>query len=111
MTRAEIAEMLAFAGYPVTYYSWPEKAAPELPYICYYYPNMEPETADNTHHADIYTLNVELYTKNKQFDVEAKVEQALLNTGLVFSKEETFLRDENMYEVLYMTEVIIDGQN
>jgi hypothetical protein len=107
----QIADMLAATGYDTTYLQWPEKQVPALPYICYYLPNMEPETADDTHWADINTLNVELYTKNKQFDVEAKVEQALLDAGLVFTKEETFLKDENMYEVLYMTEVIIDGQN
>ena len=30
---------------------------------------MNPETADNTHYAQIYTLNVELYTKNKNFSL------------------------------------------
>lgn len=111
MTFKEVADALALTGYPVTYLSWPDSEVPPLPYICYYYPDMTPETADNTHHAQIYSLNVELYTKNKQFDVEANVEQILLNAGFVFTKEETFLNDENMYEVLYMMEAIIDGQS
>ena len=109
MTFEEIAGMLDSTGYPVTYLAWPEKNVPRLPYICYYYPSMNPETADDTHHAEIYQLNVELYTKNKSFDVEKNVEQALLNAGLVFAKEEDYLSDENMYEVLYMSEVIING--
>lgn len=109
MKRKEIAEMLAATGYPVTYLQWPEKKVPPLPYICYYYPSMEPETADDTHYAQFYTLNIELYTKEKQFDVENNVEQALLNAGLVFTKEEDYLNDENMYEELYMMEVLIDG--
>lgn len=109
MKRKEIAEMLAATGYPVTYLQWPEKKVPPLPYICYYYPSMEPETADDTHYAQFYTLNVELYTKEKQFDVENNVEQALLNAGFVFTKEEDYLNDENMYEELYMMEVLIDG--
>ena len=109
MKRKEIAEMLAATGYPVTYLQWPEKKVPPLTYICYYYPSMEPETADDTHYAQFYTLNVELYTKEKQFDVENNVEQALLNAGFVFTKEEDYLNDENMYEELYMMEVLIDG--
>lgn len=109
MTFKEVADMLATAGYPVAYRMWRENEAPELPYICYYYTGMTPETADNTHHAQIYSLNVELYTQNKQFDVEANVDNALLNAGLVFTKEEAFLTDENMYEILYLTEVIING--
>lgn len=109
MTYKEIADALASAGYPVVYRAWKENEAPELPYICYYYPSMNPETADDGHHAEIYQLNVELYTKNKSFDVEKNVEQALLDAGLVFAKEEDYLSDENMYEVLYMSEVNING--
>ena len=88
MTFEEIAEMLDSTGYSVTYLAWPEKKVPRLPYICYYYP---------------------LYTKTKQFSVESTVESVLLDAGMVFTKEETFLSDENMYEVLYMMEVVING--
>lgn len=109
MKSTDIVDALASTGFPVTYYQWPENEAPPLPYICYYYPNVTPETADNTHHADIYRLNVELYTKNKQFDAETRVEQALLRAGLVFTRDEDYLKTEHMYEVLYMTEVFIDG--
>ncbi len=110
MTTFEgVKTSLSSTGLPVAYYSYPENGAPDLPYLVYYYPDMRPETADNTHHAQIYSLNVELYTKEKDFTVESTVELALLTAGLVFTKEETFLNDEHMYEVLYLTEVIIDG--
>lgn len=109
MTFREITDALASTGFPVVYMAWPEKEVPPLPYICYYYPSMDPEVADNTHYAQIYTLNVELYTKNKDFSVESTVESVLLDAGMVFTKEETFLSDENMYEVLYMMEVVING--
>lgn len=109
MTFKEVTEMLEATGYPVVYLAWRENEAPELPYICYYYPSMAPETADDTHHAQIYSLNVELYTKNKNFTIETLVESKLLDAGMVFTKEEDFLSDENMYEVLYMMEVSING--
>jgi hypothetical protein len=109
MTFKEVADALAAAGYPVTYRMWREGEVPELPYICYYYTGMTPETADNTHYAQSYSLNIELYTQNKQFDVEATVDKALLDAGFVFTKEEAFLDDENMYEILYLTEAIIYG--
>ena len=109
MKFKDVADALARTGYPVVYFSWPESKAPPLPYICYYYPDMTPETADNTHYAQAYRLNVELYTKYKQFDVEANVEQTLLDAGFIFEKEEDYLNDENMYEELYMMEVYIDG--
>lgn len=109
MTLKDVIDMLESTGFPVVYLAWREGEVPELPYICYYYPSMSPETADDTHHAEIYTLNVELYTKNKNFEVESTVETALLNAGMVFTKDEDFLSDENMYEVLYIMEVNING--
>lgn len=109
MTFKEVTDALAAIGYPVTYLQWPEKEVPQLPYICYYYPSMSPDVADDTHHAQLHNLNVELYTKSKDFAVESEVDQALLNAGFVFTKEETFLNDENMYEILYMMEVVING--
>lgn len=109
MKMKDVTDMLASTGYPVVYLAWRENEVPELPYICYYYLSMTPETADDTHYAQIYTLNVELYTKNKNFEVEQLVETALLNAGMVFTKEEDFLSDENMYETLYIMEVNING--
>ena len=109
MKLKDVTDMLESTGYPVVYLAWRENEVPKLPYICYYYPSMTPETADNTHYAQFYSLNVELYTKNKNFEVEQLVETALLNAGMVFTKEEDFLSDENMYETLYMMEVFIDG--
>lgn len=109
MTLKDVIDMLESTDFPVVYLAWRENEVPELPYICYYYPSMTPETADDTHHAEIYTLNVELYTKNKNFEVESTVETALLSAGMVFTKDEDFLSDENMYEVLYIMEVNING--
>lgn len=109
MTFEEIVEMLEDTEIPSVYYAWPESEAPALPYICFYYPSMSPETADNTHHAVIYQLNIELYTSNKDFTAESTVEDVLLAADMVFTKEEQYLDKEHMYEVLYMMEVIIDG--
>ena len=65
MTYKEVADLLITTGLPVTYLMWPEKEAPDLPYICYYYPNSNDEPADNINWAHITALNVELYTQNK----------------------------------------------
>lgn len=107
MTFEDVLEMLEDTDLPVVYHAWPESEAPSLPYICYYYPSRNAETADDTHYANVYSLNVELYTENKDFETESAVEAVLLENGLTFDKEEDYLNDEHMYEVLYMTEVNI----
>lgn len=109
MTFEEVKTIINSIGLPAAYFSFPEKEAPALPYLIYFYPEMRPETADNTHHAQICSLNLELYAETKDFDVESSVDTALLNAGLVFEKEETYLNDEHMYEVIYLMEVAING--
>lgn len=109
MTFEEVKTIINSIGLPVAYFSFPEKEAPVLPYLIYFYPEMRPETADNTHHAQICSLILELYTETKDFDVESSVDTALLNAGFVFGKEETYLNDEKMYEVIYQMEVAING--
>ena len=108
-TFVDIENMVSEMGLPYAYYSFPEKMAPALPYVLFYYPRMTPETAGDTHHAQIYSLYIELYTQNKDFSVESTVENVLLNAGMVFTKEETYLNDEHMFETRYLMEVIIDG--
>lgn len=110
MTHEEVFQMLEGSGLPVIYYSWPENMAPSLPYLVYYYPNSADEYADNTNHQKNMRLNVELYTKQKDFDLEAQIGTILNNNGLTYSTSEGYLDSEEMYEILFETEVIINGE-
>lgn len=109
MTFEEIKAGLAAAGFPLVYYQWPINQAPALPYVVYYYPNRADDPADNVNYGLITALNVELYTKEKSFTDEAAMEEALTAMGLVWDKTETFLDSEQMYEVLYESEVCLNG--
>lgn len=109
MKFTEVYALLNQAGLPVGYYQWEEKQVPPLPYILYYFPNMDPEAAENANYAAVYQLNVELYTKNKDFELEAILDTVLTDGDMVFRKEETYINSERMYEVLYTMEVLING--
>ena len=111
MTYEEIKAGLAAAGFPLVYYQWPINQAPAMPYVVYYYPNRADDPADNVNYGLITALNVELYTKEKSFTDEAEMEEALTAMGLVWDKTETFLDSEQMYEVLYESEVCLNGEN
>ena len=103
-----IAEMVTDAslnGY--TYYQFPEGSAPELPYLIFYYPRTNNESADGVVWANINRLNIELYTENKEFLKESKIEAVLTKYGFFYNKIETYIDDEKMYEVLYEVEVVI----
>lgn len=109
MLFSEIKTMLGQTGLQNTYYSWPEKQVPALPYLVWYLPSSDNFVADDKVYKRVDTLNIELYTKTKDFLKEQAVEAVLDANNMVWDKVETYLDDEHMYEVLYEMEIIIDG--
>lgn len=113
MLIAEINTMLGQTGLPKTYYSWPEDdpahPVPPLPYIVWWFPNTDNFAADDRVYSHIEALNIELYTRTKDFETEAAVEAVLAAHGIVWNRQESWIESEKMYEVLYTTEVIING--
>lgn len=108
MTRAEIYTMLTTVDIPVAYHHFSEASGQEPPFICFYYPNDDDFKADDTHYARIDAVTIELYTDNKDFTLEASLEAALLNAGIVYGKTEEYISGEKMYMTTYNTEVLID---
>lgn len=109
MLITDIKTMLGQTGLPVTYYQWPEKQAPNLPYLVWYLPASDNFAADDKVYKHIEQLNVELYTENKDFATEQAVEAVLDANGMVWERQESYIDDELMYEVLYTMEVTIEN--
>ena len=110
MTYTEIATMISTMGLPYTYDSFPNNIAPLPPYIVFNLPQDNDFAADNINYVSIDTLNIELYTAVKDFDTEASVEAVLTQNGLFFEKTETYIRQENLYQIQYVTQVITEGE-
>ena len=108
MTYDEIASMIDSTELNNAYYQYPEGEAPELPYILFYYPNRDDFQADDKNYAKIPQLNIELYTKEKDFEKEKLIEDLLDANDITYDKEEQYIEAEEMYEVLYTMEVIIN---
>jgi hypothetical protein len=77
--------------------------------ICYFYAGDNDFLADNSNYASINRLIVELYTDYKDFNLEKTVEETLNAAGLVFSREESYISTEQMFQIVYESEVIING--
>lgn len=107
MTYKEVASMLAGLNIPYAYDHFEEGNAAAPPFICFYFDGSGDFAADNTNYQPIRHLTVELYTDNKSFATEGIVEAALNGAGLVFSRSETYIDSERMYEVTYYTDVVI----
>lgn len=110
MKLSELTSMLEEIGVPVAYRAFEESEnAPAPPFICYLFPNNDPESADNINYAKIEELDIELYTSYKDFELEELVETVLAEHGFSFYREETFLSDEKVYMTTYTMEVLINA--
>lgn len=107
MTTQEVAGMVASVGIPTAYYQFPDNTGQEPPFICFYFPGDNDFKADNTNYAKINRLIIELYSNAKDFALEAEVEQVLTDNELAFTRSETYIDSERMYEVIFETQVVI----
>lgn len=110
MTYQEVAALLASIGLPTAYDHFEVGNAADPPFICFYFEGSDDLAADNTNFQRIRPLTVELYTDNKDFALEERVEAALNGAGLVFSRSETYIDSERMYEVVFTTDIIISEE-
>lgn len=109
MTTQRVKEILEATGIPVAYLAFTNETAQPCPFICYFYAGDNDFIADNTNYASINRLIVELYTDYKDFSLEKTVEETLNAAGLVFSREESYISTEQMFQIVYESEVIING--
>lgn len=108
MTHTEVATMIASIGLPYAYYEFPDDTEQEPPFVVFYYPQSDDLYADNQNYVGITQLNIELYTDEKDFDLESTVESVLAGAGLTYTKMETRIDKERMWQILYQMEVIIN---
>lgn len=110
MTYQEVAALLASIGLPTAYDHFEVGNAADPPFICFYFEGSDDLAADNSNYQRIRPLTLELYTDNKDFSLEETVEAALNSAGLVFSRSETYIDSERMYEVVFTTDIIISEE-
>ena len=107
MKFEEITAMLDETGYPVAYDHFTEGEAPDPPFIVFLFPKSNNFSADGKVYQRIDELNVELYTDVKQPELEARLEAIFDDHELFYEKTEVWLPEEKLYEVLYVTEIVL----
>ena len=110
MTYKEVATLVGSFGLPYAYYQFEEATAEPPPFICFFYPRSEDFVADDSNYRRIRSLVIELYTDEKSFELEETIETGLSAAGLVYTKSETYIDDERLFEVVFETSVVIDPE-
>lgn len=107
MTFKEVNTMIASVGIDYAYDHFTDDTDHELPFICFLYGSSDDFAADDTNYQRIRTLDIELYTENKDFALEETIERVLNVNGFVYSREESWIDSEEMYMVRFSTEIVI----
>lgn len=105
MTYEEISEMMQEIGLPYAYHHFAEGESPNPPFTLFLSPGENTFGADNLMYFSFKQLNIELYTDVKSPETEERVEEVLLQHNLYYTKTETWIESEKLYEVLYQMEV------
>lgn len=74
MTHEEVMQMLSELKILYAYDHFAEGESPEPPFICFLFPGSENFSADNIVYAEFLNLSVELYTDEKDPELEDQVE-------------------------------------
>lgn len=89
----------------IAYRAFPVNQAPKLPFICYQETATDNFFADNTVWNSLSIVDIELYSKNRDFKSEKLIEEKLRDNNITWSKGIEYLDDEKCYEVIYTVEV------
>lgn len=109
MTYKEINTMIKSIGLPYAYFQFPKNTGQAPPFVLFFYSQQDGLFADDTNYQKIAKLNIELYTKEKDFAREEAVENVLQSYGFSYYKEENYIDTEQMFQIAYEMEVIING--
>lgn len=105
MTHEEVMQMLSETGIPFAYDHFAEGESPDPPFICFLFSGSENFSADNVVYAEFSNLSIELYTDEKNPELEDRVEEVLNAHELFWNKSEVWIETEKLYEVLYTMSV------
>ena len=101
----KLLQMMAEIPFPSAYDHFAEGESPNPPFITYLLPGSDNFAADGKVYFRVTEVHIELYTDEKNPEVEAQVEAVLDEHGIFYDKTEVWIESEKLYEVLYSFEM------
>ena len=108
MTPQEVNSMVEAIGIPSAYYQFADDTGQQPPFICFFYGNSNDVPADNINYVRVERLYIELYTDQKDFALESKVEKKLNDNGIVFAKSQDYIDTERMHVTVYESDIVLE---
>ena len=73
--------------------------------MIYFFAASDNFSADGRAYFKVNEVHLELYTDNKNPEIEKKLEDILDSHNIFYDKTETYIESEKLYEVLYIFEM------
>jgi hypothetical protein len=108
MTKDQIEQMLGEMGIPFRYHHFTQKEMQDipLPIVVWITPGTDNFFADGKTYKKITKLDIELYTDDKDWELEKKLEEILDKHDIAWEQTASeWLESEKMWESLYEMEV------
>lgn len=105
MTYRELQDLLETgAEIPFAFHHW--ERPPAMPFGVYFDDSTDNFGADGIAYHVVRRFNIELYTRQRDPELEAQIEAVLDGAGLFWDKTATYLGDtERAYQISYEIEV------
>lgn len=103
MTYQGLEQLLAPLGIPFTFHHW--ERPPKLPYGVYFDDSTNNFEADNIAYVVIRNFNVELYVRQRDPDLEGRLEDIFNKAELYWDKDAAYIESERFYQIAYEIEV------
>lgn len=78
---------------------------PSPPYVCYLETGSDNFIADNKVYNAGESIDIELYNTKRDFTLEAKIEKALNDLELPWSRSDSYQTSEEVYLIIYSTTI------
>jgi len=104
MKLKEFAKLLGSIGYPVAYNHFKKTETnplPNPPFIVYFEEDSQNFGADNKVWKKVIDYRIEVYTDNKDLDLEQQIENLLDEHNIYYDTLETFIASEFLYQKNY----------
>lgn len=101
----EVINILKEIGLPYAYSHFAQGEVVKPPFICYLSKESNNFSADGSVYFKINEIHIELYTDMKTIELEKRIEDVLFNHQIFYNKDETYISDEQLYEVIYIFEL------
>lgn len=104
MTLKEFGDLLATSGLPVTYLAFPADNCPEMPFITFQEVGSNNFSADGKVYQRVRSMQVDLFTKDKDEAAETALENAL--SDYFWNKYQTVEDTEACQRYTYEIEIL-----